>query len=122
MLSTTPSGTPKTKHLLGKVADIPPGRSKSYRAAGKDLIVVNTGDSLRGYVNFCTHMGGKLRCLGEKFQCDWHGGQFDCKTGEAVSDVGGAPEGSKLETIELSVEGDDLYYWHVQKKSPWALD
>src|SRR5690242_13808774 len=92
------------KHKLGSVSDIPVGRSKSYRVAGKDLIVVNTGDSIRGYINFCTHMGGKLRCLGEKFQCDWHGSQFDCKSGEAIESGGGAPIGSALEKLELTVE------------------
>lgn len=109
------------KLLLGKISDIPPGQSKSFRAAGRDLIVVNTEDGLRGYVNFCTHMGGRLRCRGEHFQCDWHGGRFDCRTGEAIPDTA-APEGSALEKIELAIEGDDLYYVHIPKKSPWVLE
>jgi len=41
--------------------------------------------------------------------------------GEAVPDTA-APEGSKLETIELAIEGDDLFYLHIPKKSPWALE
>lgn len=112
---------PSQKILLGKISDVPVGGSRTYRAAGRDLIVVNTGDGLRGYVNFCTHMGGKLRCRGEHFQCDWHGGRFACKTGEAVAGTS-APEGSKLESIELAVEGDELYYVYTPKKSPWALE
>lgn len=117
---------------LGKVSEIAAGRAKSYRAMGKDLIVVNTGDhvepdghvtsGLRGYVNFCTHMGGKLRCTGEVLECDWHGGQFDCKTGIAVPDAGGAPEGSELEKIEIEIDGDDLFWLYTPKKSPWALE
>ncbi len=110
------------KVKIGSVAEIPPGRSRSYRAMGKDLIVVNTGDRLRGYVNFCTHMGGKLRCVGERFECDWHGAQFDCRTGMAVPDVGGAPEGSALEKIEIEIDGDDILWLYAPKKSPWALD
>lgn len=118
------------KIRLGRVSDIPPGGSRTFRTAGRDLIVVNTGhvkpdghvtSELRGYVNFCTHMGGKLRCHGEHFQCDWHGARFVCRTGEAVPDTA-APEGSKLETIELAIEGDDLFYLHIPKKSPWALE
>lgn len=107
---------------LGKVSEIAPGRAKSYRAMGRDLIIVNTGDGLRGYVNFCTHMGGKLRCTGERFECDWHGGQFDCKTGMAIPDVGGAPEGSELEKIEIEIDGEDIIWLYAPKKSPWALE
>ena len=109
------------KILLGKVSEIPPGRAKSFRAAGRDLIVVNTGDGLRGYVNFCMHMGGKLRCIGEHFECDWHGARYVCTSGEGVSETA-APEGSALEKIELVVEGDELFYIHTPKKSPWAME
>lgn len=107
---------------LGKISDIAAGRAKSYRAAGRDIIIVNTGDGLRGYVNFCMHMGGKLRCTGAHFECDWHGAQYDCKTGAAVEGVGGAPEGAALEKIEIAIEGDELFYIHTPKKSPWALE
>jgi nitrite reductase/ring-hydroxylating ferredoxin subunit len=113
---------PTQKILLGDPAEILPGRSKSYRAAGKDIIVVNVGDGLRGYVNFCTHMGGKVRCIGERFECDWHGSQFDCRTGAVVDGVGGAPLGSDLEKIEMVVEGDKLYWMYTPKKSPWAME
>ncbi len=115
-----PIGVPE-RHILGKVSDIPAGRAKSFRAAGRDLIVVNTGEGLRGYVNFCQHMGGKLRCAGEHLECDWHGARYACTTGEAIPDTA-APEGANLEKIELLVEGDDLIYIHTPKKSMWALE
>lgn len=116
---------------IGRVSEVPSGRSKSYRAMGKDLIVVNTGRALpeggmtpelRGYVDFCTHMGGKLRCIGERFECDWHGAQFDCKTGESVPEAGGAPENAPLEKIDLEIDGEDIIWLYEQKKSPWALE
>ena len=120
---------PSQRIPLGKVSEIAPGRAKSYRAMGRDLIIVNTGTStalsagdLRGYVNFCTHMGGKLRCTGERFECDWHGGLFDCKTGESVPDEGGAPENAPLEKIEIEIDGDDVIWLYAPKKSPWALE
>jgi 3-phenylpropionate/trans-cinnamate dioxygenase ferredoxin subunit len=107
---------------IGSVADISPGRAKSYRAQGKDLIVVNTGDGLRGYVNFCQHMGGKLRCVGEHFECDWHGARYECKTGIAVPGYGGAPEGAELEKIEIEIDGQDIIWLYAPKKSMWALE
>lgn len=106
---------------FGKVSDIPPGRAKSYRAMGRDLIIVNTGDGLRGYVNFCMHMGGKLRCTGDRFECDWHGAQYDCKTGSALEGTG-APEGADLEKIEIEVDGEEIIWLYAPKKSPWALE
>ncbi len=110
------------KIKIGSVSEIAPGRAKSYHAHGKDLIVVNTGGALRGYVNFCTHMGGKLRCIGERFECDWHGAQYDCKTGESVAEAGGAPENAPLEKIEIEIDGDDILWLYAPKKSPWALE
>jgi len=106
---------------LGKLSDLLPGKAKYLRLMGKDLVLVNTGDGVRGYVNFCTHMGGKLRCIGARFQCSWHGAEFVCKTGEAVAGTQ-APEGSKLETLEIVAEGDDLFWMYAPKKNPWALD
>lgn len=106
---------------IGAVSDVPPGRAKSYRAMGKDLIVVNTGDGLRGYVNFCMHMGGKLRCVGTHFECDWHGARYDCKTGDAVPDTS-APEGASLEKIDIEIDGQDIIWLYAPKKSPWALE
>lgn len=106
---------------LAKLSELPPGKWKHVRAEGKDLILVHTGDGIRGYINFCTHMGGKLRCVGEKFQCDWHGGEFDCKTGEAL-EGSSAPIGSKLENLDMIIEGDELFWNYVPKKSPWAME
>lgn len=109
------------KHLLGKVSELDAAGWKSYRAAGKDLIVVKTDDGLKGYVNFCTHMGGRLRCVGERLRCDRHGAEFTCGLGEAVPGTA-APAGSKLKPVDLEVSGDELYYVHKEEKSPWALD
>lgn len=115
-MTTTPQRIP-----LGKASEVAPGRAKSWRVLGRDLIVVNVGGSLRGYVDWCMHMGGKLRCVGEHLECDWHGALYECATGHAVPDTA-APEGAHLEKIELLLEGDDIIYLHAPKKSPWALE
>lgn len=109
------------KISLAKLDELTPGKWKYVRAEGKDLILVNTEDGIRGYVNFCTHMGGKLRCVGEKFQCDWHGAEFDCKTGEALEGTA-APVGSKLENLDLLTENGEIFWNYTPKKSPWATE
>ena len=115
-----PIGVPE-KIRIGTVSEIPSGRARSFRAAGRDIIVTNTGMGLKGYVNFCQHMGGKLRCVGEHFECDWHGARYECATGAAVPDTA-APEGANLEKIEIAIEGEDIVYLYTPKKSPWALE
>jgi len=111
----------RTRHRLGTIAELRDAGWKSYRAMGTDLIVVWSPEGPKGYVNFCTHMGGKLRCVGDRLKCDRHGAEFTCHVGEAVPGTA-APAGSKLKTVELETDGDDLVYVHEEKRSPWAME
>ena len=111
----------KTRHRLGTISELKDASWKTYRAMGKDLIVVWSPDGPLGYVNFCTHMGGKVRCASDEFVCDRHGAKFECHTGLA-KDGTAAPSGSKLEKVELETEGEDIIYLHEEKKSPWAME
>lgn len=112
---------PQKKIHLGTLSDLQGLGWKNYRAMGKDLIVVWTPTGALGYINFCTHMGGKLTCKKKELVCGWHGAIFDPKTGIAKEGTA-APSGSKLKTIELEVEGNNLFYLHKEEKSPWASD
>lgn len=112
---------PQNKIHLGTLSELQGLGYKTYRASGQNLIVVWTGQAALGYINFCTHMGGKLTCKKKEFVCSWHGARFDLETGTAKKGTA-APEGSKLKTVEIEVEGNNLYYMHKEEKSPWALE
>lgn len=105
--------------LLGKAADVPPGRSKTFVAHGKKVLVSNVKGTFIAYENLCPHMGGAMRYDGERIVCSWHGAQFAPATGISTGNI---TEGSKLTPLEVVVEGEDLYYVPAQVKSPWADD
>jgi len=107
------------KILLGKLADVPSGRSKTFVSAGKKILVANVGGVIKAYENVCPHMGGAMRYDGKRLQCGWHGAQFDVSTGMAII---GVAEGTMLKPMIVSVEGGDLFYEPVVERSPWADD
>ena len=108
------------KILLGKLADVPPGRSKTFVSSGKKILVTNVNGAVTAFENFCPHMGGAMRYDGKRLVCGWHGAQFDPLTGEAKA---GIAEGSNLKQMAVAVEGDALYLESDSiPKSPWATD
>ena len=110
------------KHLLGKTEEIKVGFSRTYRAHGNNIFVINLDGQFLGYINYCPHMGGSLRFTGSKIQCNWHGATFNPVTGVALTMP--ALDTTGLEKVELMVEGDDLFYLSSDQptKSAWADD
>ncbi|MEY4744654.1 MAG: hypothetical protein RL272_599 [Candidatus Parcubacteria bacterium] len=105
---------------LGKITDVPPGRSKTYVAHGKKILVANVGGAIKAYENLCPHMGGAMRYDGKRLVCAWHGAQFDAETGNAKANIA---EGSKLTPVTVTVDGDVLYFdTESIPKSPWASE
>lgn len=104
---------------LGKAAEVPSGKGKTFVTLGKKILVVSVGGAFKAYENFCPHMGGALRCGGEKnLTCDWHGAQFDVQTGEAILGA----EGTRLKPMTVVEENGDLYWMREEEKSAWADD
>ncbi len=109
-----------TRILLGNIADVPPpGRSRTFVANGKKILVANVGGELKAYENICPHMGGAMRYGGDTITCSWHGAQFDPKTGDGVANI---DEGAKLKTMTVIIENGALYWEVPQERSLWADD
>ena len=73
------------KIIIGKVADIPPGKMQKVTADGKDILVANIDGSYYAINDTCTHAGASLAegsLDGTVVTCGWHGAKFDCKTGK----------------------------------------
>lgn len=108
------------KIRLGTIAEVPPGRSKTFVAHGKKILVANVGGELKAYENLCPHMGGVMRYDGERLVCAWHGAQFDPRTGDGRANIA---EGSKLTPMTVTVEGGVVYFdTESIPKSPWAAE
>lgn len=72
-------------------------------------IFLRKGNDIKGYINRCTHMGGRLEQKDEKrFVCVMHQAEFSCDTGEAI--LGQAPKGSFLTKIETVIKDDGIVY------------
>ena len=108
------------KLLLGKLDEVPPGKSKTFVTHGKKILIANVGGVIKAYENFCPHMGGAMRYDGKRVVCSWHGAQFNPLTGDSIA---GITEGSKLKPMTVAVEGDGIYFdTNDLPRSPWADD
>jgi 3-phenylpropionate/trans-cinnamate dioxygenase ferredoxin subunit len=74
---------------LAKVAEIEPGKAKSFpNGEAAPIGVFNVGGEFFAIEDRCTHAEVRLTdgWVDEKcVSCPWHGAQFDLETGEALS-------------------------------------
>ena len=74
---------------VGRVADGPEGRSATVELkGGRELALYNVGGEFYALENFCPHKGAPLadgRLCGHAVECDWHGWQFDVRTGACLN-------------------------------------
>ena len=86
----------------GRVADLPVGSCKTIDLPeGRELALYNVNGELYATENFCPHKGAPLAAgtLCEyTIACDWHGWQFDVRTGECLTVT------ENLRTYEVIVE------------------
>jgi nitrite reductase/ring-hydroxylating ferredoxin subunit len=86
----------------GRIDDLPVGSCKTIDLPeGRELALYNVNGEVYATENFCPHKGAPLSAgtLCEYvIECDWHGWQFDVRTGECLT------VREKLETYEVVVE------------------
>jgi nitrite reductase/ring-hydroxylating ferredoxin subunit len=73
----------------GRVDDLPAGSCKTIDLPeGRELALYNVNSEFYASENFCPHKGAPLSAgiLCEHIiECDWHGWQFDVRTGECLT-------------------------------------
>src|SRR5687767_3156994 len=88
----------------GRVDDLPAGTCKTIDLPeGRELALYNVNGEFYATENFCPHKGAPLSAgilCEHLIECDWHGWQFDVRTGECLT------VREKLETYEVVIEGD----------------
>ena len=73
--------------IVAKTNEIKPNQIKQVSIDGKDIVVINIDGSYFAINDTCTHAGGSLsegKVEGSIITCDWHGAQFDCKSGKLI--------------------------------------
>lgn len=107
------------RHVVGPVAEIPPGGRKLIEAGGKRIVVFNLGGAFFALSDRCPHQGGPLSqgpvmglvespCPGEYrydrsgeiVRCPWHAWEFDIRTGRSRVD----PRRTKVRAFPAGVE------------------
>ena len=85
--------------IVGRVEDLPEGSGKTVElAAGRELALYRVNGEFYATENFCPHKGAPLaagKLCDHVIECDWHGWQFDVRTGECLT----VPE--KIATYEV---------------------
>ena len=93
------------RHVVAKVAELPPGSRRLVTVRGREVVVFNVGGEYFALLDRCPHQGGslsrgKLTGLveasapgevrytrrGEIIRCPWHGWEYDLRTGRSWCD------------------------------------
>jgi nitrite reductase/ring-hydroxylating ferredoxin subunit len=97
------------------VSDIPETGSVSADLLGREVLITMVNGKPRAYINVCQHHGGPLILEGDRFTCEWHGSQFDARTGHALS--GPVRPDARLIMLPTRVEEGTLVYVYDEKES-----
>ena len=97
------------KTIVGKTTEIMPGQMKKISVDEKEIVVSNIDGNYFAIDDTCTHSGASLsegKLDGSVITCDWHGAQFECKTGKLVKFPA---EIADLKSYKVEVETDNIF-------------
>ncbi len=97
------------KIIVGKTADISPGKMIKVSIDGKDVMVANIDGNYCAMDDSCSHSGASLsegKLDGGKVICGWHKAEFDCKTGKLVKFPAKIRD---VASYNVSIESDNVF-------------
>jgi 3-phenylpropionate/trans-cinnamate dioxygenase ferredoxin subunit len=97
------------KIIVGKTADISPGKMIKVSIDGKDVMVANIDGNYCAIDDSCTHSGASLsegKLDDGKVICGWHKAEFDCKTGKLVKFPAKIRD---VASYNVSIESDNVF-------------
>ena len=95
--------------FVGKTVEIKPNQMKKVSIDGNDIVVMNIDANYFAISDTCSHAGGSLsegKIEGSTITCDWHGAQFECRSGKLIKFPG---EINDLRSYDVVVESDDIF-------------
>ena len=98
-----------TRILVGKTTEVMPGQMKKVLIDENEVVVINIDGNYFAINDTCTHAGGSLsegKVEGSIITCDWHGAQFDCKSGKLVKFPAKIDD---LESYNVVIESDTIF-------------
>ena len=95
--------------IVAKTNEIKPNQIKQVSIDGKDIVVTNIDGIYFAINDTCTHAGGSLsegKVEGSIITCDWHGAQFECRSGKLIKFPG---EIDDLRSYDVVIESDNIF-------------
>jgi nitrite reductase/ring-hydroxylating ferredoxin subunit len=95
--------------FVGKTVEIKPNQMKKVSIDGNDIVVMNIDANYFAISDTCSHAGGSLsegKIEGSTITCDWHGAQFECKSGKLIKFPAKIDD---LESYKVIVESDNIF-------------
>lgn len=92
---------------VASVSDVPLGEMMIVDLDGQEIVIANLGGEFVAFQNECTHRGGPLGeglLVDGTVECPFHAGQFDVRTGEAIS----PPPTEPINTYPVQVEDGEI--------------
>jgi nitrite reductase (NADH) small subunit len=90
----------------GTLSEIPPGAVREIESGDATYALCNVEGTLHCINGICPHAGGPLGqgiLEGDTLICPLHGWEFDCRTGQSVSDD------LQVETFPVTVENGNIF-------------
>ena len=103
------------RHELIPVIYIPQSGTVTAYLFGREVLVTMLNGKPRAYINVCMHHGGPLVLEDDRFTCQWHGAQYDSRTGHALS--GPVRPDARLIMVPTRVEEGMLVYVYDSSKA-----
>jgi len=92
---------------VGKLSDVPPGKTKVFEVKTRAIAVCNVGGQLFAIDDVCTHDEGSLEqgdLDGFEIECPRHGARFDVRTGQ----VKALPAVVPIDTFKVRVTAGNI--------------
>lgn len=96
------------KAKLCALEEIPDQGTSKVDFFGREVLVFKDNGQPRAVLNYCLHLGGPMELNEGHFVCQWHGAEFECRTGACVK--GPSAKESKLMFLPVRIESGQLMY------------
>jgi len=94
---------------VARLSEVPPGEMLAVEVEGVRVSLANCEGEVYAFTDNCSHRdfplsSGELDTEECTVTCDWHGAQFDIRTGKALC----LPAVKPIQVYECRVEGDEV--------------
>jgi nitrite reductase/ring-hydroxylating ferredoxin subunit len=96
------------RSILIRVDEIPANEAVTVDLFGREVLVMLLNGKPRAFANVCMHHGGPLKLKGETLTCQWHGAQYDARSGHVID--GPVRPDAQLIMLPTRVEDGVLTY------------